>query len=75
MQAADERDTTADARDRQADTSDNNRYRSEFLDQDTLVHGDRWTERRDAVIGREHSSDDRSASRADRIALTADLTQ
>lgn len=68
--AADERDLVSGARDVAADKRENELDRADMLN----VQGDygaHWPERRNAGSDRAHAKDDRNASHADRIALTA----
>jgi hypothetical protein len=69
LEAADQRDAAADDRDEAAQDRSNDLDRTEFAAEGDS-YGERWPERRDAALGREHAKDDRTASHGDRIALT-----
>ena len=69
LDAADKRDAAADDRDVAAEDRAHDLDRSEFMAQGT-TYGERWPERRDAAVDREHAKDDRSSSHEDRVALT-----
>ena len=69
LEAADQRDAAADDRDEAAQVRSNDLDRAEF-GAEGASYGERWPERRDAALGREHAKDDRTASHGDRIALT-----
>jgi uncharacterized protein (DUF3084 family) len=67
--AADERDVAAGARDAAADKREHDLDRAEMLTSGSN-YGAHWPERRNAGIDRAHAKDDRTASHADRIAMT-----
>ena len=72
--AAEERDAASDACDASAERRDRELDLAEML---AVVgtYGDRWPERRAAVLDRQHARDDRAASREDRLALARILVE
>ena len=74
LAAAEERDAASDARDASAEQRDRELDLAEMLDV-VGTYGDRWPERRAAVLDRQHARDDRAASREDRLALARILVE
>jgi hypothetical protein len=76
LAAADERDALADARDLDAAKRDGDLNLAELLaPPHQEVYGDRWPERRSAGLDRSDAEGDRTASHADRVALTEGHTK
>jgi uncharacterized protein (DUF3084 family) len=67
--AAEKRDAVSGARDAAADKREHDLDQADLLNS-TSDYGAHWPERRNAGIDRAHAKDDRSASHADRAALT-----
>lgn len=74
LAAAEARDAASDACDASAEQRDRELDLAEML---AVVgtYGDRWPERRAAVLDRQHARDDRAAAREDRRALARLLTE
>jgi uncharacterized protein (DUF3084 family) len=67
--AADKRDVVSGARDVAADKREHDLDQADMLNSE-IDYGAHWPERRNAGIDRAHAKDDRTASHADRVAMT-----
>ncbi len=76
LEAADERDDLADARDVAARKRSSDRDLADFRKTGGAAeYADDRPERGEAAVGREHAKDDRHAAQEDRITLTKDLAE
>lgn len=76
LAAADDRDAKADLRDAAADKREADLDLARFLSTSgTDGYLQDWPERRWAVLDRQHSKGDRTASRDDRVRLSADASE
>ena len=74
LDIAEERDVASDARDALADQRDRELDLTEMLDVEG-TYGDHWSQRRAAVLDRQHARDDRAASREALEALARILVE